>query len=361
MASVGTINLNQIYITRFVAALLVVVYHFGLSAVPFDNGNLHWIATYGNEAVNYFFCLSGYILVIAYYTYPDNKAVKSGRFLLNRFARIYPVYFLSLLLVALYYWFIDSSIFSSFSVRFGLELILLQSWVGKTSLNFPGWSLSVEMFFYLLFPILLKRLAQIAEKRLVIVGLLGFIILQCIYIVLLFQIKADAKKIFALEYFPLMNLMTFVLGMITGITWKRYSRTILASGMRYKIGGYLACAIIVIILVYTASFQQFHRVGLLAPVYCIFFIAFSIPSGLSRWLGNAVFVFLGDISYSIYILQFPVYLYFRHWSGIQGSLNTAQFYQYLLNLLFISAIVYRGYELKLQQRIKGLKISKSGS
>ena len=74
----------------------------------------------------------------------------------NRVARVYPVYLLGFLsMIALPLLKNDVNIFKAF---FGVTL--LQSWIPgyAMSYNFPGWSVSVEFFFYATFPFLINHI-----------------------------------------------------------------------------------------------------------------------------------------------------------------------------------------------------------
>ena len=83
--------------------------------------------------------------------YQNNSTIHFFTYLKNRFARVYPVYFLAILLTLFIYMFKGIKLMDLF-----LNIIMLQAWVpGKAlTVNFPGWSLSVELFFYISFPIL---------------------------------------------------------------------------------------------------------------------------------------------------------------------------------------------------------------
>src|ERR1700687_392473 len=144
---------------RFIAALLVVIFHFGkqhLSEAPTPLLN---IASGGYVSVGLFFVLSGFVLA---YTYLDLErgVVRDRRaFFIARFARIYPVYGVAMLVACVSYF---TSALKSVPVNvaaadvgtsLGLGLLMLQAWTVKwiALINTPGWSLSAEIFFYLLF------------------------------------------------------------------------------------------------------------------------------------------------------------------------------------------------------------------
>lgn len=163
---------------RGIAALLVVFYHlqFGAAfrfswetATPFFDKGYLW--------VDLFFILSGF--VIAYSAQADERApyrwpeIKS--FWIARFARIYPLHLVCLLaLLGIKLAFavlgpligkqlVDPDQWSTNSwLNFFEQLFLLNAWglTGRVGWNIPSWSISAEMFAYLLFPALAALLVR---------------------------------------------------------------------------------------------------------------------------------------------------------------------------------------------------------
>lgn len=148
-------QLDQITFTRFIAALTVVFFHYGQAVFPANIPFLFENVTAGPIAVGYFYVLSGFIMSIAYYQMDVANRGKFNKlkYWVARFARIYPVYLIALLIiVAAKYKTLgeDWDVFLS-------HIFLVQSWIPgyPITLNTPGWSLSVEAFFYLCFPFLI--------------------------------------------------------------------------------------------------------------------------------------------------------------------------------------------------------------
>src|SRR5579872_2550251 len=112
----------------------------------------------GYLAVQTFFLLSGFVLAQSYATTRWNRP-NLMRFAAARFARIYPTYLVSLILVS---WFAFQFLLkpgrsvAQKTFVLGNYAFLLQGWTGSLSVgwNTPAWSLSCEFFFYLCFPIL---------------------------------------------------------------------------------------------------------------------------------------------------------------------------------------------------------------
>jgi peptidoglycan/LPS O-acetylase OafA/YrhL len=105
----------------------------------------------GPFAVGLFFVISGYLMPLAIVRYSS-----AGRFLLNRLLRIYPLYWLSLVLAILYLQLHDLPA-PSLTQNFTL-LGLNQEWLwgGYERLNNPAWTLDVELQYYLLVPLLVS-------------------------------------------------------------------------------------------------------------------------------------------------------------------------------------------------------------
>lgn len=335
-------KLNHIYITRFIAALCVVIYHFGQDLYPFNLYVIGNIFKYGSEAVNYFFILSGFIMIIAYYDSTEKgAAINKKRYWINRFARIYPVYLLALLFVALYYITIDRNLFSSFAIRFPLEVFVLQSWLGKSSLNFPAWSLSVELLFYIMFPFLLKWFSSKTNLSLILIATILYIINQFTYITILNKIGQDVKIKTMINISPVFHIATFVIGIILGILYKRNYQLFNSNRIKTKILSYLMALSLFVTILISLDFEKYHNNGLLTPVYFFFLLAFCIESPVSKLFSTKLFVYLGDISYSIYILQYPVWLYINYIFHDIGYSRVLIFYIYLIFLKNLSLCLNR--------------------
>ncbi|MEO8533829.1 MAG: acyltransferase, partial [Flavobacterium sp.] len=170
-------RIEQLTFTRFLAAISVVVFHYGGKSFPFKNDSIVFIFRNADVCVSYFFILSGFVMIIAY----GNKTVISaGNYFRNRMARIYPVYFLAILVMLLLQIRTKNIDYSGLF----LNIFMIQAWVpGKVlSLNPPGWSLSVELLFYAIFPFAFNRFfKKIALKRVVIYVILFWVLSQVIF------------------------------------------------------------------------------------------------------------------------------------------------------------------------------------
>ena len=197
-------KIEQLTFTRFVAAIAIVVFHFSKEVFPFSVSGIDRFTVFLNVLVSYFFVLSGFILAIK---------IDLKQFYFNRFARIYPLYLFALLATLALIRSIRPFEFSIDFHRVFLSVFLLQSWTEKYALvyNYPGWSLSAELFFYLLFPFVFKALQFLQFKQRVVVVALFWVVMQTLFIVFARQNAAQVL------YHPLFHVSTFVLGILGGM------------------------------------------------------------------------------------------------------------------------------------------------
>jgi peptidoglycan/LPS O-acetylase OafA/YrhL len=160
---------------RGVAALWVLLTHYREYYVGLfpQLSFLDFISTNGHYGVDLFFGLSGFILGYVYFEALTSIRIDSRTFVIKdyfikRFARVYPVYFLTSSLAGLFYLIAinQKHIFnhesaSNFSIRnVVLNFLGIQTWFGLPSLNGPAWSVSAEFLVYLLFPIMIIKLSK---------------------------------------------------------------------------------------------------------------------------------------------------------------------------------------------------------
>ncbi len=353
-------QLDQITFTRFIAALTVVFFHYGQSVFPANIPFLFENVTAGPIAVGYFYVLSGFIMAIAYYK-PDKsnqRAISKKKYWLARFARIYPVYLLALLLIV-------GAKYKDLAQNWEtlpLHLLLLQSWIPgyPITLNTPGWSLSVEAFFYLCFPFLLIWVYKAGTKPLAIFTIVLWIVTQVILLTQLnsssYAPKTDLHDL--IYYYPLMHLNSFVAGLLVGIYLKRNTNKVQASNNIFWL---IFSFALIFILIWSRphlellfGFKIAFTNGLLAPAFLWFIVLLARHKGIvTKVFSYAWLVLLGEASYSLYILQKPVHGIYDKLVVPRISLpEVTHFYIFLIMLIVISILSFKYFETPLRKYLR---------
>lgn len=116
---------------------------------------------YGWMGVNVFFALSGYLFYHLYADSIEDHTFSWKRYLSKRFIRIYPLTILITILTFL----ISPSAFEIFDIL--THLTLLHGFVPdhRLSVNTPMWTLTVEVCFYLIAPILIAYVTALFREK----------------------------------------------------------------------------------------------------------------------------------------------------------------------------------------------------
>ncbi len=344
--------LPQLTFTRFVAALFVVAYHYGLGFFPFNIDWIQPIVAKSDNAVSYFFYLSGFVLTISYWTLPN---IHFWSFLKKRLARIYPVYILACLMLVLFFLIGGSEVSWKYFVS---QILLLDAWYPEffLKLNYPSWSLSVEMFFYCMFPFFLPFF-----KRKTLKYTFGFVLFFWVFSlfsefsfsVKLFSVVLNKQEVFLfLDYFPLFHFNTFLFGMLGGISFLELKnrRRIFSAWSKYV--WFFALFMWMLILIFTPNFIEGHlNNGVLCPVYFLFTIGMAFDTSIiSKIFASKPLIYLGNISFGVYILQFPIKVLYHKLFGIE-RMDSAHFLGYLIFLVLMSSIIYSFFEKKVRSWI----------
>ncbi len=159
-------------VSRSFAALAVVLSHwhnfsFDGNSLPeyFDRTSLPLYAVLkifyenGYMAVAYFFLVSGFIFFWLYRASIENQDLSFGNFWVQRISRLYPLHIVTLLIVALLQTVYNSHNGNSFLVPFNdmyhffLHLGFASNWGFElgSSFNSPVWSVSIEILTYFIF------------------------------------------------------------------------------------------------------------------------------------------------------------------------------------------------------------------
>lgn len=348
-------RIEQLTFTRFIAAMAIVFFHFGKPLNVFSHPFIHKLLIQANIGVSYFFILSGFVMIIAY---GRKSKVHPVSYFKNRLARIYPVYLLAILGMMLFVKVAENKTYSFIDIL--LNIFAVQSWIPEKAMtvNFPGWSLSVEFLFYALFPFLFNYIYNKFElKKLLFPTIIFWLISQFFFNWMLksnFQLGTEKETTNFLFYFPLMHLNQFIIGNIAGLVFIRYLKN---SAKNYD--WVLIVISLLIILALTFKPDINYHNGLLAVLFVPFIIFTALNTGFISKISNHKFlVYLGEISYGIYILQIPVYLFTKYFLvnlGVTGDFKI--FCGGVVVLLIVSALSYHYIETPLREKIKKTRFS----
>jgi peptidoglycan/LPS O-acetylase OafA/YrhL len=358
---------------RFFAALHVVFFHFLAFKILTSQGWFGQISSIGYVGVSFFFVLSGFILV---YTYED-RDISAAAFWRARFARIYPALAFSLLLTGPFFFYaalkLNVPFFAWSSAHLKLVtflvLFLLQAWVPFAALawNPVAWSLSDESFFYLLFPFLKKRVLKIGVPGLLVLGFAWWTVSLAIswtYVLRnpdhLQVMDADALNAFwmnAVKFHPLARLPEFLLGMACGAVFLKTRKEAKPENDRK-----LALPLVLAGLLIAATVAHYSvripypvlHTSLLAPAFAAIIYGFALRPAWGAPLAWKPLVFLGDASYSLYLLHsFFMGPFFYTQTGVPRHRGPGWYFLFFVLVLGLSGLVYRFIEEPSRRKLRG--------
>lgn len=354
---------------RLIAALIVVMVHYEIIF-----GHFVVYGALGTTALSWFFVLSGFILS---YTYPSLDSIAQyKRFYTHRVIRIYPVYFMAVItssvFVSVGYLNLGEAFFAEvhrpFEIMYDLpsekpesfwwmaglrHLTFTQSISSIETLNLvfngPLWSLVLEVYFYLCFPLLLILLRNIDTKLKIALAFVSAYLLQFL---LIQWFLPDV------EQYDVMNLNTtvytnpairgieFVVGMLL---FKAYA--LRPQGGKYdefRLWPTVITTIVYLLVVWISEKfvpYQYSRffVGLPVVTYLVYALA------TMNWYPTAkidkLCVVFGGISYVLYCFHWPLMEIIQFFDLIPESIPFPLHLPILtIVLLLFSWLLYRFIE-----------------
>jgi peptidoglycan/LPS O-acetylase OafA/YrhL len=274
---------------RGLFALFVVLFHFNRNNAPqFIVNNFFVRESY--IFVDFFFILSGYVITL---TYNDrlNYIKDLWPFIKKRLIRLYPLLFFSTLM----YWGFVHPQLNSKNILLALDTLFLTNATpllgSDIGMNYPSWSISSEMISYVVFG--LSSMIAIQKRK---PSIIGFITISC------FLILALQRNYFQTgEFGFLRGLACFNLGYFIYFFADRKINT--PNVLEWTIPLF-----IVAIMYYnnhanlTSSIQMVLIQFLIPLTFAIsIFLLINTNGLLSRLLHTKPLLFLGKISYSVYL------------------------------------------------------------
>ena len=321
----GARRIDELTGLRAIAALSVLVAH--ALDVGFTYGGHLWVyhgvaARLAYFGMSLFFVLSGFVIEFNYAnTFRDLPlSSASYRFFVARFSRLYPLYALSILLVLKYF---PSPLVDGWGPVLSY-LTLTQSWFNVQLMLFPpDWSISTEWFFYVAFVPLTFLTSRIRWPLLALVIWLAAmpILLSSVFAQkdalreLLTPLMWHGEKLsadaigWATYFSPYLRLLEFIAGVLAAKVYQSHGRRGGNDSGNALWADRLAwcCVAWFLIVIIPANLTK----GVLADITSNFIFAPAIALLLvvvscyrptvGKWLAARPLVYLGEISYSIYI------------------------------------------------------------
>ena len=317
---------------RGIAALFVALYH-----------SYYWLPHFINAytMVDLFFIISGFIIARTYLQPIAAGDLSFRQYAVRRLARIYPMHLFSLLVVMIIY---GAGGYRAHSADIApvyhvvMNLLLLNN-VGLTperlqpQWNVPAWSLSAEWIVSLLFFIVIQRRKQPSLFALLTTIFVGVALLQ--HTTGSYTLNWGLDGFFILNYGLLRGIIGFSIGMVIyhfqrdlpqiatkvfliveGMLWALFLWYAVVPSPHYLFGiDYIMLLIVFPLLLITCLYKQ---------------------SLARRILELPPFQFLGNMSYSIYMIHFPAILVFN-------TLRDAGMKESLVGSCYIAAVLVLAY------------------
>ncbi len=346
----------SVHYLRGLAALLVVCFHYRYylneSFPVVDIGDI--LFSNGAYGVDLFFIISGFIIC---YSTERIEKFPALSFAMKRFFRIYPLLFVSLILFILFFDIEGHSLATSF-----VPLHADYEAKGPTygfHLHSPVWTLTYEIAFYLLFMCALM-LSQRYRK------LIAALSIVALFLGLQFMVhgeigfsayqKADASVNSLLQ--PLVAIFSspmvieFALGIALYVIYRALPRLKPALRQRVAIPALIVAAVAALGL-YLPFFYGHGPLnwGLPAFILLLALLVYEKQKGLPEIKS---LVFLGNISFSLYLMHMIIIKLLRKYDIAQNSFGLVVFFAALVASIFVSYLSFVFIEQKSTQLCRTL-------
>lgn len=348
---------------RAVLALIVLLAHAVVAPNFFGARGSHWLALTlppATVTMSCFFVLSGFVVTWKYQ--PGDSAREFWR---RRFWKIYPNHVLALAATVAILVFVTARPLPGFSGENSpraaiLQLLLLQDWTldGRVigSFNAPAWSLSCEVFFYAMFPLLIQIVRKVPDGSLryawwmlaaatVAIPLAFIAISGPVY----GEILSSDDRVWSSYALPPARFFEFALGVVTArlmLTdgWPRLSRTAIIMPL------VVSCVLVPILPLQCLLGGTFA-----APIALVVAgLALADLEGRTGRLAGPIPTAVGEASYALYITQAPILMIGTY------AIGTGRVFPWWVCLLLIVAFmasslvvglaVYRYFEVPIMRR-----------
>lgn len=321
---ISTNRLIYLDSVRALAALAVVISHY-IERTPLFSWVIFDYFRPGQFGVVVFFMISGFVIPFSFKEGPG----KTRRFILSRFFRLYPAYWFSIILACF-----AITCFVQGELAMGrvlANITMVQTMMGYSNLFGVYWTLFVELVFYALCVALCWM------------GLLGHLKVRfwlAITLLVLSLVGAASRYYYSVPA-PVGILSSLSL-MLFGGVWRNYLIDHEPMAKKYSVIWIIVFVIafpIIALLAYDVDQGLGENAWNYTGSYFSALVFFMVTTTVLK-LDNRVLVFLGAISYSIYLIH-PFFLELADSTvNLQDGFDFSVFILYCLGTLVLSTLCY---------------------
>lgn len=279
---------------RGVAIILVLIVH----AMVVSNGPSYFFI--GQRGVQLFYILSAFTLFLSLRE-RRHESKEMVNYFIRRYFRIAPLFYIALLANVIFRYLSDQKVFSLPEIFTGIFLLHGFNPDLINSIVIGGWSVAVEFSFYLVLPFIFLGIKSLKSSVILLI-LSMFVCGFGSYA--LKRIYPEYAEYFTFMWF-FVQFPIFIMGIVSVFIKDWVDRNIPLSKHK-KVSFFLVAAGVVFILTIPVKNKTLYLTS-------IFFIPVLIGLSLYQWkvVVNKFMMFVGKISYSMYLIHFFVILVVR--------------------------------------------------
>ena len=310
---------------RGIAAIMVVIYHytsrfFEIFKLP---NTAFYKFSFGHLGVELFFMISGFVILMSL-----DKVSNGWEFIKKRFLRLYPSYWVAVLFTFAVLSIVGLPGRETTTVQALVNLTMLHEFFGIPHVDGVYWSLTVELSFYAL-----VFLSLFFNKSLFIKW--GWVLLLILSIIVFVKSASFfSSNTFILKYFHL-----FYAGSVF-YAWRRK----------------LLSVFLIIPLLLLTIFHEYllHGLIFMKPILFFYLLFIALQFNLLRYFPNKVFLFLGFISYPLYLLHQNLgYLIIFHLTKFGVNFHIGLVIAVIVSV-FLAWVLAKYIEPMIQKKLKAL-------
>lgn len=328
---------------RAIAAIVVMIGHIELFRQNNWGSSLFNIVPSGHTAVMMFFVISGFLITFLLTKEKEKYGTISLRdFYLRRILRIWPVYYLVLIISFFFYEQIPSISTISFNVALIPQIGRLFD--GRWATSPQIWSIGVENLFYIFFPLILLF---VPNKRMLLVLLIiaiGFAILPYVIdFVNVRTVQNSALSLLNYRFFFQNKFDSLFVGCISGFALAENHKIL---RILYNKWLFYACTVFAIVLWGARIETQHFNDELMSVLFAVVILNVCTNTQMKITFENRVTKFLGRISYGIYMYHWIILILAFKIMPLEGTpISAVVLYAVVITATIIVAwLSYETYE-----------------